>query len=213
MKLQQNLSVKQQLSQNMVQAASILQMGAQELKEYLQEFAVENPVVDLEQLSLAGNQDLKKEKERRYFEIADTQNRVYYREDRKEEQNYDLSEESEEALQDYFLEQLLYLKVGKEEHRILEYMIFSLDDRGYFVDNMEEICDDLWITLEKGEQMRQILCSMEPKGVGAVSLKECLLLQIDSKEDSALLQMEIIENYLELFGKNQMREIARKTGK
>lgn len=54
---------------------------------------------------------------------------------------------------------------------------------------------------------------MEPKGVGAVDLKECLLLQIDPKGAKASLQVEIIEKYLELFGKNQMKEIAKKTGK
>lgn len=149
MELQQNLSMKQQLSQNMIQAASILQMGAQELKEYLQDFAVENPVVDLEQLALNKNLAEKKEKEQRYFEIVDMQNRVYYREDREEQQNFDLTEESEEALQDYLLEQLMYLNLEKEEYRILEYMILNLDDRGYFVDNMDEICKELGITLEK----------------------------------------------------------------
>ena len=48
MELKQELKLKQTLSQKMIQSANILQMGQIELKEYIEEMALENPVVDLE---------------------------------------------------------------------------------------------------------------------------------------------------------------------
>ena len=49
MELKQELKLKQTLSQKMIQSANILQMGQIELKEYIEEMALENPVVDLEE--------------------------------------------------------------------------------------------------------------------------------------------------------------------
>ena len=51
MELKQELKLKQTLSQKMIQSANILQMGQIELKEYIEEMALENPVVDLEAVS------------------------------------------------------------------------------------------------------------------------------------------------------------------
>ena len=49
MELKQELKLKQTLSQKMIQSANILQMGQIELKEYIEEMALENPVVDREE--------------------------------------------------------------------------------------------------------------------------------------------------------------------
>ena len=64
MELKQELKLKQTLSQKMIQSANILQMGQIELKEYIEEMALENPVVDLEEREpengrLEENGDLK----------------------------------------------------------------------------------------------------------------------------------------------------------
>ena len=54
MELKQELKLKQTLSQKMIQSANILQMGQIELKEYIEEMALENPVVDLEERRTDG---------------------------------------------------------------------------------------------------------------------------------------------------------------
>lgn len=60
-------------------------------------------------------------------------------------------------------------------------MIQSLDERGYLLENEEEIADILGRSLEEIQRARQILCTMEPLGVGALNLQECLLIQLQKK--------------------------------
>ena len=90
MELKQELKLKQTLSQKMIQSANILQMGQIELKEYIEEMALENPVVDLEEREpengrLEENGELN-EKIRRFEELAslDRQNQTYYQDEEEE---------------------------------------------------------------------------------------------------------------------------------
>lgn len=90
MELKQELKLKQTLSQKMIQSANILQMGQIELKEYIEEMALENPVVDLEEREpengrLEENGELN-EKIRRLEELAslDRQNQTYYQDEEEE---------------------------------------------------------------------------------------------------------------------------------
>ena len=82
MELKQELKLKQTLSQKMIQSANILQMGQIELKEYIEEMALENPVVDLEEREpengrLEENGELN-EKIRRLEELASLENIPLY---------------------------------------------------------------------------------------------------------------------------------------
>lgn len=56
------------------------------------------------------------------------------------------------------------------------------------------------------------MCTMEPLGVGALNLQESLLIQLRKKGGTSLA-CEIVENYIEEFGKNQLSKIAKKTGR
>ena len=83
MELKQELKLKQTLSQKMIQSANILQMGQIELKEYIEEMALENPVVDLEEREVGNGRRARSgelnEKKRKIEEIAnlDRQNQTY----------------------------------------------------------------------------------------------------------------------------------------
>ena len=90
MELKQELKLKQTLSQKMIQSANILQMGHIELKEYIEEMALENPVVDLEEREPENGRLEEKgelnEKIRRLEELAslDRQNQTYYQDEEEE---------------------------------------------------------------------------------------------------------------------------------
>ena len=61
MELRQEQKLKQTLSQNMLQSTEILQMGQLELKEYLEDLALENPVVDMDEMRSEKSSDDKGE--------------------------------------------------------------------------------------------------------------------------------------------------------
>ena len=106
MELKMELSQKQILSQHMVQSMEILQMSAQELEGYIEKLALENPVIELAETSpiKADTQQEDLQRKLDWLESTDLQNRVYYQQERSDENmeaNWHDSRQSEENLEEY----------------------------------------------------------------------------------------------------------------
>lgn len=209
MELKQELELQTKISQEMVQAVSVLQMTAWELKEYIQEVMLENPVIELDE---TGEKQEYSDTERKlkWLEDGDYQDKVYYRQEMEERSEFAADDEPD--LREYLLEQLIYMDVDTKTRSILRYMIQSLDEHGYFPESEEETAHILSISLNEVQTARKILCTMEPLGIGAGNLQECLLIQLQKKEHN-LLACEIVKNYMDEFGKNQLSKIAKELGK
>ena len=67
--------------------------------------------------------------------------------------------------------------------RIAEFLVCSLDERGWVVTPMEEIVDSLGAPLEDVEKVLLVVQALEPAGVGARGLRECLLIQLEARGD------------------------------
>ncbi len=113
------------------------------------------------------------------------------------------------TLKSYLFEQLHTNKELRNIRIIIDYMIESLDSRGYLDETIENICSKFNISEEKCVQALEILQSLEPAGIGARNLQECLLIQLrrEGKLDSNL--ENIINNYLELVADNKFKDIAK----
>ena len=183
MELKQELKLKQTLSQKMIQSASILQMGQMELREYIEEMALENPVVDLEEREpengrLEENGELI-ERIRRLEELSslDSQNQTYYQDEEEEAGRFEPGR-SQDGLLESLLEQACMLHLPEKEEKIFRYMIKNLDASGYLSVDFGELCEGLGIKEAEGERIWKHFRSLEPLGIGARSLKECLLMQL-----------------------------------
>ena len=101
MELRQETELQQKISQNTIQAVSILQMGNQELEEYLETMALENPVIETEEKSMITDigQDGERKIPRKSYE--DYQNRAY-RDEGAEKEDF-RGEEDRISLEDAFL--------------------------------------------------------------------------------------------------------------
>lgn len=120
------------------------------------------------------------------------------------------------------LESQLGLRDVTEKQKILgEYIIGNIDEDGYLRRELANIVDDLAFlqnietTEEELEEVLKVIQDFEPAGVGARSLQECLLLQIDKKDrsmPSAKLAKTIIENYFEEFSKRHYDKIVSRLG-
>jgi RNA polymerase sigma-54 factor len=115
--------------------------------------------------------------------------------------------------------QLGLLNLSEEEKVIAEHLIGNLDDAGYLRRDITAIIDDLtfYQNIETTEQHLERLLiyiqAMEPAGVGARDLQECLLIQIKRKNRSDLnvyLAEKIIEKTFEEFSKKHYRKIIKK---
>ncbi len=108
---------------------------------------------------------------------------------------------------DQLKEQMVLLDMTDRQRGIMEYMIGSLDDDGLLRKRLDTISDELAIyrnidaSEEELREVQTLLQGFDPAGIGAASLQECLLLQIDRKDSSWLKdQMKrVVANYFEEF--------------
>ncbi len=116
---------------------------------------------------------------------------------------------------DQLLQQMSETELSERERYIMEYLIGSLDDDGLLRKNLESISEELVIyhnmdvTDEEVEKVLQKLQEFDPAGIGARSLQECLLLQIDRRDDSAVktLMTEVISHHFDEFTKKHWDRI------
>ena len=217
MELKIDISQKQILSQRMVQSMEILQMSAQELESYIENLALENPVIefpdaysdqpDVRQMELQRKMD--------WLESTDQQNKVYYQQERSAQNmpdNWRDNHESEEELSDYLLSQLLLANYNEQEQSIVEYLIFSLDSRGYFTDEISSVTESFGVSEKLVCKLLRDIQTLDPAGVGAGNLKECLLLQLERKKGDYEIAKAIITDHMDDMAKNHLADIAKKIG-
>ncbi len=205
---------QQKASQNMIMQVSILQMSTPELAEYMKEVALENPVAELEE-----NERETEEKDRlkklEWLSSMDEQNRVYYKQEAEAEDEgdiFNLAVKPGETLDEVLQLQLMKEEYTKKDQEVFEFIIGCLDERGYFTESVEEIAGQTHTTTAHAAKCLDIMKHLEPKGVCAAGLKECLLIQLDPEDEDLETERTIITEYLELLGKNQLHVIAKKMG-
>ena len=116
---------------------------------------------------------------------------------------------------DKLKEQMNEENLTEEQQEVMEYLIGSLDDDGYLRKDMETISDELAIyhnidvTVSQLHDLLHVLQSFDPAGIGARDLQECLLLQIERREDRGTksLLRELITHHFEAFIKKHWNKI------
>src|SRR5690606_22603471 len=106
----------------------------------------------------------------------------------------------------------------EDERQIAEFLVGSIDDMGYLRRSIPDLVDDMAFTQgiytdEKTvERILQVVHELEPAGVGARDLQECLLLQLKHKTptESIDLATDIIQNSFDAFTKKHYEKLAQK---
>ena len=118
------------------------------------------------------------------------------------------------------INQLNTFILNDEEREIAEFLVGSIDDMGYIRRSVSDMVDDMAFTQgiytdeEKVEKMMHVIHELEPSGVGARDLQECLLLQLKHKTptESVELATDIIENQFDAFTKKHYDKLIQKYG-
>jgi len=117
---------------------------------------------------------------------------------------------SEQTLAEVLLSELGTL-VDEEDMPIAEYLVGSLDDKGYLSCTVDEAAYELEVDPRRVRQVLTILQGLEPVGVGARNLRECLLIQLDYLARNGVEQphaREIIDEHLFDLGEHKFGKIA-----
>lgn len=217
MELGLNLRQTQTLSPQMMQAMEILQMGSQELLEYIQETLQENPVLEAEETRhpQESAEDALLRRKLEWLESTDVQNRWYHREDARDLTDTVAgavgADPGEESLYYYLRSQIRFEDLPGDLAEGVECVLQSLNGNGW----LDEPIADLAIHAGVGEvtiqQAVELVQGLEPAGVAARSLSECLSIQLIRRGETGL-PLTIARKYLEEMGRDHYNLIARETG-
>lgn len=120
------------------------------------------------------------------------------------------------SLQEYLIEQLGYRNLPEREQRLAVYLVGSLDEDGYLRRDLESVADDIAFTVgiettaAELERVLGVIHELEPAGVGARNLQECLLLQMDqlpSDTPARRLARRILTSYFDEFVKKHYEKL------
>lgn len=219
MKLSYNLTLEQSqkliMTPELRQAIQLLQYNSMELNEYLNKEIQENPLLEMEPVKVEledVSKDTSKDQEIDWKEYLEKYDDYSYRPQVDKNQNeynvesftsYDLT------LREHLISQLTLVKLTAKEYKIGEYIIHSLNENGYLNMPIEEIALHLKVSVDEVDNILKVVQTFEPSGVGARSLAECLLIQVDAKNIKGVLIKKIINEYLSDLGHNRLSKIAK----
>lgn len=212
MQLGMDVSIQQTqklaLTPQMEQSLSVLQMGTEELNQCIEEEVLSNPMLDYA-----------KEPEKKEVRRSQGEGIGYYSRRKTEDTDYQsyinaiADEKSEDTeLAEYLRMQLYTKKISPRRQKIGEYLIECLEESGYLKMDMDELAKGIGLSKEELEREIRFMQTLEPCGVFARDLKECLLLQVEGEEQMQRQARLLIEKYLDEIAQNKIPQISKQTG-
>ncbi len=212
MQLGMDVSIQQTqklaLTPQMEQSLSVLQMGTEELNQCIEEEVLSNPMLDYA-----------KEPEKKEVRRSQGEGIGYYSRKKTEDTDYQsylnaiADEKSEDTeLAEYLRMQLYTKKISPRRQKIGKYLIECLEESGYLKMDMDELAKGIGLSKEELEREIRFMQTLEPCGVFARDLKECLLLQVQGEEQMQRQARLLIEKYLDEIAQNKIPQISKQTG-
>ncbi len=131
-------------------------------------------------------------------------------EDSEKRQHFFDSLVSETSLQEYLMEQAALSDCSEKEMEAMQYLVGSLDDRGFLTSPLQDLALYSGIPLENLQKASEILKSFDPPGIGCADLRECLLHQLTLEGRGNTLAAAIVSDHFDLLMRRRIPEIARK---
>lgn len=205
------------MTMEMQQSIKLLQMSSYELLQHIDKELQENVVLEVD-----SNVENIKEDNFKNNELAEYRNLVKYLEfDSYNSRTYSQDEEKEQisplnfisskpTLKDYLRDQVMYSGASKSLQYMCNYIIDNIDARGYLdKEIVEEASKELGVSYEWVERSLEIIQSLEPAGIGARTLSECLLIQLERKGIQNEVLERIINNYLFEISKGKYQQLSK----
>ena len=198
----------------MEQSLKILQMDNLELEEYVRQVSEENPLIDF-----SDDQDAQQKKDllRRKLELISAEDHrcvigydSYYEED--EIDPLERLRPPEQGMRELLMDQIRMLDISREDAHAAGYIVECLDNNGYLSFAPSDMAAHTGWQPEQIQKAIHIVQGLEPAGVGASSLSECLLLQLERRGLLSGLMRKIVHDYLPQLGQGRFNQIAAHLG-
>ena len=230
--LTQEQKLTQRLSPLQLQLVPLLQMNSLEIEEKIRSELDDNPALEVCEETFDDQLDRDEDGETFKETAEDIQQADYRDEDdipyyRTHISNRSADDEtpnaiiiSESSLWDYLMEQINERNLSETQSKIAEYIVGNIDDNGYLSRSLLAITDDLIfqtgldVTEEEVNEILTIIQELDPAGVGAIDLRDCLLLQLKRRTNKpiSLLSYRVIDEYFDEFSKKHYDKIMSALG-
>ena len=237
LKQQLNFKLSQKLSPQQIQLMKLIQLPTQAFEQRISQELEENPALEggKDEKDNLENDEFDNDEFDDYDdgnEVIETDINVddYLSDDetpsyKLSANNYSADDEEKEtpfasgtSFNQYLLQQLNTYRLDDEAFEIAQFLIGSVDESGYVRRDIEDIVDDLAFTQniytskERIEKVLGIVQELDPAGVGARNLRECLLIQLKRKGDEPSVQLatKIIETTFDQFTKKHYKKLISK---
>jgi RNA polymerase sigma-54 factor len=223
-RLQQTISLQTKISPQQIQMIKLLELPTMQLEERIKREIEENIVLE-EDTETQGDSEDAPEKISVDEYVGKEDDAPSYKarinnfsKDDKERPVYITEARS---LGESLIEQLRFRSLSDEELTIAAYIVGSIDDDGYLRRDLQSLSDDLAFTRgmevepEEIERILHIVHELEPAGIGARTLQECLLLQMRQQEadsEAKRLAHKIISSHFESFAKKHYERLIARLG-
>mgnify|MGYP001239395163 FL=1 len=224
------LKLSQKLSPQQIQLMKLIQLPVQELEQRLSREIEENPALET---GKENEEDLYEESEDYNDEnINDDEINVedYLSDDdvpdyKLKSNNHSADDEQKNipfisgiSFNEYIKNQLQTFSFNKSDIEIAHFLVGSIDQTGYIRRELLDLVDDLAFTMgiytdiDSVEKILKTIHLLDPPGVGARNLRECLIIQLRKKNISTAVNnaIEIIENHFDIFIKKHYQKIILK---
>tara|TARA_B100001109_G_scaffold252746_1_gene249274 strand:- start:2346 stop:3770 length:1425 start_codon:yes stop_codon:yes gene_type:complete len=225
MKQYLKLKLSQKLSPQQIQLMKLIQLPTLDFEQKIQREIEENPA--LEEGKNSKDEDQQDSQEDYSEDDINIDDYINY----DDTPSYKLNSNNSGRLEDknipfssgisftqHLLSQLKPISLSEKKMKIAEFLVGSIDESGYIRLEIEEIIDDLAFTqnlIVHEDELKEILNivqDFDPPGVGALSLQECLIIQLRRKKRNEYIDLaiDIIENSFEQFSKKHFEKLMNK---
>ena len=231
--------LSQKLSPQQIQLMKLIQLPTQAFEQRLQEELVENPALEesgkednyeADDYEVNTNDDDYDDYDNEHIDTQDINIDEYLSNDETPDYKYQANNYSDDdddkslpfaapiSFHQDLINQLNTFILSDDERDIAEFLVGSIDDMGYIRRTIQDIVDDMAFTQAiytdeaTVERILHLVQDLEPAGVGARDLQECLLLQLKHKtpSDSIALAIQVIEQQFEAFSKKHYDKLLQK---
>jgi RNA polymerase sigma-54 factor len=233
--MEQKLSLQQKLLQKLspqqIQVIKLLEIPTLQLEQRIKKELEENPVLELESDTPETSDDANEDNEQAESEDDEFSYDDYLNEEEDDIPTYKTSTNNYSKDDKYvdipfsvgvtfhenLRDQLSMINLSEEDSQLAEYIIGNIDDDGYLRRDLMAISDDLAFNLnmevpeEKLEEVLKVIQQLDPPGIGARNLRECLLLQLNRKKNGSHdLARSIVKDYFDEFTRKHYEKIKKK---
>ena len=213
----QIISLQQKLSPQQIQMIKLLELPTVQLEQRIKQEIEENIVLEEEHPLEESGDEPRQISVEEYLKEDDTPSyKLRSNNFSKDDKQRPIYISGGRSLQEYLVEQLGYRNLSERDMRLATFLVGSIDEDGYLRRELISISDDIAFTLGEDvtvaelEELLAVIHELEPAGVGARDLRECLLLQLKQlpmTTKSRRLAMKILSNHFEEFVKKHYERL------